>query len=134
MTSRLTNILGSKFSVVRILESCMRLPLLDISQVMINPFAPLFAENRVLKLVELFSGQFWTIKSQRCPNVVSRSSNWQPSTADAKYKLLKFGHAQNAKSHDTEVSTFTFRFVSFVFGTVFRTLGFDGRKHRCVVE
>ena len=43
----------------------MRLPLLDISQVMINPFAPLFAENRVLKLVELFSGQFWTIKSQR---------------------------------------------------------------------
>ena len=32
---------------------------------MINPFAPLFAENRVLKLVELFSGKFWTIKSQR---------------------------------------------------------------------
>ena len=50
----------------------MRLPLLDISQVMINPFAPLFAENCVLKLVELFSGQFWTMKSQRCPNVVSR--------------------------------------------------------------
>ena len=34
---------------------------------MINPFAPLFAANRVLKLVALFSGQFWTIKSQRCP-------------------------------------------------------------------
>ena len=32
---------------------------------MINPFAPLLVENRVLKLVELFSGQFWTIKSQR---------------------------------------------------------------------
>ena len=43
----------------------MCLHFLDISQVMINPFAPLFAENRVLKLVELFSGTFWTIKSQR---------------------------------------------------------------------
>ena len=45
----------------------MRLPFLDISQVMVNPFAPLFAKKRVLKLVELFSGQFWTIKSQKRP-------------------------------------------------------------------
>ena len=79
---------------------------------MINPFAPLLVENRVLKLVELFSGQFWTIKSQikDARNVVSRSSNWRPSTADAKYQLLKFGHAQNPKSRDSAVSTFTFRF------------------------
>ena len=62
------------------------------------------------------------------------SSNWRPSTADAKYQLLKFGHAQNAKSRDTAVATFTFRFVSFVFGTVLKILGFDGRKQRCVVE
>ena len=101
---------------------------------MINPLAPLLVENHVLKLVELFSGQFWTIKSQRCPKRRFQFKQLAAFYCRCKYQLLKFGHAQNAKSHDTEVSTFTFRFVSFVFGTVFRILGFDGRKQRCVVE
>ena len=43
----------------------MVLSLVNISQAMDNPFAPLFTEKRVLKLVEPFPGQFWTINSQK---------------------------------------------------------------------
>ena len=86
-------------------------------------------------------------------NVVSRSSTSRPSTANTKHPLLKFGHSQNAKSCDTAVSTFSFRFVTSplfshflilffffcwqfthfisvgnVFGTVFRVLGFEWKE------
>ena len=47
----------------------MVLSLVNISQAMDNPFAPLFAEKRVLKLVEPFPGQFWTINRQNARKV-----------------------------------------------------------------
>ena len=69
MRSRLTKILGSNFSVVRVRTWATHgsLSIVNISQAMDNPFAPLFAEKRVLKLVEPFPGQFWTINSPKCP-------------------------------------------------------------------
>ena len=58
-----------------------------------NPFAPGdFAERRVLKLVEWFSGHCRA--SYHKP--VYRSYTWRPSDQDAKYQLAKFGHAQKA--------------------------------------
>ena len=100
---------------------------------MINPFTPLFAENRVLKLVELFSGQLWTIKSQRCPKRSFQVKQLAAFYCRCKISAFKVRECTECKSRDTEVSTFTFRFVSFVCGTVFGIL-FDGRKQRCVVE
>ena len=82
----------------------MVLSIVNISQAMDNPFAPLFTEKRVLKLAVS-----WSILDYKQPKTRSRSSTWRPSTADAKYQLLKLGHAQNEKSRDTAVSTFTFR-------------------------
>ena len=63
-----------------------------------NPFAPGdFAEKRVLKLVEWFSGHCRA--SYHKP--VYRSYTWRPSDQDAKYQLAKFGHAQKAKFQDS---------------------------------
>ena len=67
----------------------------------INPFAPGdFAEKRVLKLVEWFSGHCRAIKSYNLPQTSYRSYTSRPSYPDAKYQLAKFGHAQKAKFRD----------------------------------
>ena len=63
----------------------------------LNPFAPGdFAEKRVLKLVEWFSGHFRAIKSKNLPQTTS----WPPDPV-AKYQLAKFGHAQKTKCRDS---------------------------------
>ena len=68
----------------------------------INPFAPGdFAEKRVLKLVEWFSGHCRAIKSYHLPEPVYRSYTSRPSDPDAKYQLVKFRHAQKAKFRDS---------------------------------
>ena len=78
---------------------------------LLNPFAPGdFAEKRVLKLVERFSGHCRAIIKELKP--VYRSYTSRPSDPDAKYQLAKFGHGFKS---DTAVLTFTFRFLSAPF-------------------
>ena len=85
-----------------------------------NPFAPGdFAEKRVLKLVEWFSGHCHVIKSRTYHKPVYRSYTSRPSDPDAKYQLAKFKHAQKAKFRDTAVLTFTFRFLSSLLFSLF---------------
>ena len=56
----------------------------------VNPFSPGdFAEKRVLKLVEWFSGHCRAIKSYHLPEPVYRSYTSRPSDPDAKYQLAK---------------------------------------------
>ena len=64
---------------------------------LINPFTPGdFAEKRVLKLVEWFSGHCRK-RAETYHKPVYRSYTSRPSDPDAKYQLAKFGHAQKAK-------------------------------------
>ena len=64
----------------------------------LTPLAPGdFAEKRVSKLVEWFSGRCRAIRAKTYQKPVYRSCTWRPSDPDAKYQLAKFGHAQKAK-------------------------------------
>ena len=122
---------------------------------LLNPFAPGdFAEKRVLKLVERFSGHCRAIIKELKP--VYRSYTSRPSDPDAKYQLAKFGHGFKS---DTAVLTFTFRFLSsllfaflasfffslaghlvgfilvrIVFRKAFRILGLGEKKGRWAME
>ena len=105
-----------------------------------NPFAPGdFAEKRVLKLVEWFSGHCHAIKSQNLPQTGLGLYTWRSSDPDAKYQLAKFGHAQKAKFLSSPLFRFScliffslaghlvcFILVGRVFRKAFRILGANG--------
>ena len=81
-----------------------------------------FAEKRLLKLVEWFSGH---CRAETYHNAVCRSYTSRHSDPVAKYQLVKFGHKQKAKfrvfgfKSDTAVLTFTFRFPSSPLFSIF---------------
>ena len=123
-------------------------------QFIFNPITPGgFAEKRLLKLVEWFSGH---CRAKTYHKAVCRSYTSRPSDPVAKYQLPKFGHAQKANFGDSFDINFSlsllpsffaflasfffvghlvgFFLVGKVFRKAFRILGLGERKGRWIVE
>lgn len=87
----------------------MGLSLVNISQVMVNPFAPLFVERTRFEASRAVSRSILDYKQAKMP--------------------VKFGHARNAKSRNTAVSTFTFRLSLPFFFCISFFFSFAAKDH-----
>ena len=116
----------------RFLKICS-LKLCDIWQnfwfycILTHSLLEILPKKRVLKLVKWFSGHYRAITSYNLPQTGLQVIHFAAYDPDAKYQLVKFGHAQKAKFRDFSLSllpSFFAFLASFFFSLAGHLVGF----------